>query len=157
MNISRFDSLNNHSGHYNKIEEAKRLANELRAIPAHLQSRCKSCPPIFIEAKKGFDIETCPLSDIIDYFRTHPKISRAKTAFLYRIVAVRFPMDYRIMKKIGRVSPLEIQLIESQATNDMAWLGEVGFQNCVRLDKSASISDLKVVKRKNDEIRVMRK
>jgi len=160
MNLSNFGSqnlINGHVQYYSKTEEAKRLADELRSRPARWIKRCHICPPVYIKAHKGFDIETCQLSDIIDYIRTHPKISQSKLTFLYRIVAVRFPMDYRIISKIERLSPLETDMIGSNATNDLAWFGETGFQNCVRLDKSLTIDGLKVVKRKNDQIRVVRK
>ena len=47
-----------------------------------------------------------------------------------------------------------MELIESEAKNDIAWLGEVGFQNSVRLDNSLSIPSVKVIKEKNDKLRI---
>lgn len=157
MNISKFNPkelINNQLITKSKVEEAKRLADELRSKPATIikADNFHHFEDIIKPAVKGFDVETCSLLDITKYIKTHPKISQSLLMFLYRIMAVRFSTDFKIMKK---TSPhkLEIELIESQAKNDIAWLGEVGFQNSVRLDQSLSLKSVNVIKAKNDQLR----
>ena len=155
MNLPKFDRIE-YDGfkiiNFSKVEEAKRLANELRSTKSW--NDVTPCGlPRMNPAVKGFDVETCSLLDITKYIKTHPKISQSLLMFLYRIMAVRFPTDFKIIKK---TSPhkLEMELIESEAKNDIAWLGEVGFQNSVRLDNSLSIPSVKVIKEKNDKLRI---
>jgi hypothetical protein len=158
MNLPKFDRIE-YDGlkiiNFSKVEEAKRLANELRSTEKKIiqADGFRYLNDIIIPAVKGFDVETCSLLDITKYIKTHPKISQSLLMFLYRIMAVRFPTDFKIMKK---TSPhkLEMELIESEAKNDIAWLGEVGFQNSVRLDNSLTIPSVKVIKEKNDKLRI---
>ena len=47
-------------------------------------------------------------------------------------------------------------MIQSHATNDIHWLGQVGFQNMVRLDKSLTLKTSNTIKNKNEEFEVRR-
>ena len=47
----------------------------------------------------------------------------------------------------------ELELIESESSNQVEWFGEVGFQNMVRLDKSLNKNYVKAVKINNDRIK----
>ena len=143
---------------YSKVEECKRLANELRSRPqmvikADNYHRLKD---VVIPAYKGFDVETCDFKDMKKYITNTPVISQSLLMLIFRIMALRFPKDYQTMKKNSHIQT-ELNLIESESKNDIAWIGEVGFQNCVRLDNSLTSKNIKVIKRNNDEVRVMRK
>lgn len=160
MNLDKFENTKLVNGkiiNYSKVEEAKRLANELRSKKAYTikSDSYHYIKDIHIPAKKGIDVETASFTEITMYIKTH-KLSQSSLMFLYRVLAVRFPTDFAIMKKSSPNS-LELELIESNATNDIAWLGETGFQNCVRLDGLLSNKNLKVIKRKNDNIEIKRK
>lgn len=161
MNISKFgnaDLINGNIKSYSKIEECKRLANELRsrskifvkADNFHVLS------DVVIPAYKGFDVETCDFKDMKKYISNTSKISQSKLMFVYRVMALRFPKDFQEMKKKSSIKT-ELNLIESEARNDIAWLGEVGFQNCVRLDNSLTSKNIKVLKKKNDTFQIVRK
>lgn len=160
MNLTKFENTKLVNGkiiNYSKVEEAKRLADEFRSKPAYTikADGFHYIKNIKVSAKKGIDIETCSFTDITMYIKTHKKISQSALMFLYRVMAVRFPTDFSILKKTSPIK-VELELIESNATNDISWLGETGFQNCVRLDGRLSNDNLKVIKRKNDEIEIKR-
>lgn len=81
----------------------------------------------------GFDPETATYSKMLSY-ATDPRIKKRSTALkmlVLRKIAVRFPDEMsRDKTKIAntfRVSLEEIELIQSNAKNDAAWFGEVGF------------------------------
>jgi len=160
MKLSLFgDSvlIDNQIQSFSKIEECKRLANELRSkperiIPANNYYRIKE---VVIPAYKGFDVETCDFKDMKKYIRNTPKISQSLLMLLLRIISLRFPKDYQTMKKNSPIQT-ELNLIESESKNDIAWIGEVGFQNCVRLDQSLTNKNIKVLKKKNDTLKIGR-
>ena len=60
-------------------------------------------------------------------------------------------------KKIDSRYKIEKELILSHAKNDVAWIGEVGFSNMIRLDGSLNNSSIKTTKLKNGEIRIIKK
>jgi hypothetical protein len=159
MKLSKFGNsvlIDNQIQSYSKIEECKRLANELRSRP---QMSLKAdgfhrLKDVVIPAYKGFDIETCEFKDIKKYITNTPIISQSLLMFMYRIMALRFPKDYQTIKKKSPINR-ELNLIESDAKNDIAWFGEVGFQNCVRLDNSLTKKNIKVLKRKNDRLEIV--
>jgi hypothetical protein len=161
MKLSKFGNsvlIDNQIQSYSKIEECKRLANELRSkperiIPANNYYRLKE---VVIPAYKGFDIETCEFKDIKKYISNTPKISQSLLMLMLRIMALRFPKDYQTIKKKSSIKT-ELNLIESDAKNDISWFGEVGFQNCVRLDNSLTSKNIKVLKKKNDILEIVRK
>ena len=47
-------------------------------------------------------------------------------------------------------------MIQSNSKNDIAWFGQVGFQNMVRLDDSLTNPKNKVVKSKNGKISIVK-
>jgi hypothetical protein len=161
MKLSLFgDSIliDNQIQSFSKIEECKRLANELRSKPemSIKADGFHRFHDVIIPAYKGFDIETCDFKDMKKYISNTPKISQSLLMLMLRIIAVRFPKDYQTMKKNSPIQT-ELNLIESESKNDLAWIGEVGFQNCVRLDKSLTNKNIKVLKKKNDTLQIVRK
>jgi len=143
---------------FSKVEECKRLANELRSKP---QMSLKAdgfhrLKDVVIPAYKGFDVETCDFMDMKKYITNTPIISQSLLMFMYRIMALRFPKDYQTIKKKSSIKT-ELNLIESEAINDVSWFGEVGFQNSVRLDNSLTSKNIKVLKKKNDTFQIVRK
>jgi len=161
MKLSLFgDSIltDNQLQSFSKIEECKRLANELRSKPKMVLKadgfhRLKD---VIIPAYKGFDVENCEFKDIKKYITNTPIISQSLLMFMYRIMAIRFAKDFQTIKKNSSIKT-ELNLIESEAKNDISWLGEVGFQNSVRLDKSLTSKNIKVLKKKNDTLQIVRK
>ena len=74
--------------------------------------------------------------------------------FVYRILVVRFHSLYATIKRdIDKRFKQELELIESESSNQVEWFGEVGFQNMVRLDKSLNKNYVKAVKINNDRIK----
>ena len=160
MNISKFENvklINGNIKSYSKIEECKRLANELRSRPQRIlkADNFHRLNDVVIPAYKGFDVETCEFKDMKKYITNTPVISQSLLMFIYRIMALRFPKDYQTIKKKSPINT-ELNLIESDAKNDVAWFGEVGFQNCVRLDNSLTSKNIKVLKKKNDTFQFSR-
>jgi hypothetical protein len=138
--------------------EAIRLSNELRSQP--MRSFIDMAGNrVDIPAKQGFDCETTDFMTMVNWLAdTRIKKSESLIAFVHRVMAVRFPNEYAQNKsKIDSRYRLEMDMIESKAKNDISWLGEVGFSNMVRLDKSLTSENNKVIKQRNGEIKVMRK
>ena len=129
--------------------EAVRLSNELRSKPASFYINLDGMR-IDIPAKKGFDIETADFMVMVNWLG-NPKIkkSNALISFVHRWLAVKFPDDYaKNKKKINDRHKGEIEIIVSNAKNDVSWLGECGF---------SSNPNTKIIKKKNGEIRILRK
>ena len=80
------------------------------------------------QLKKGFDIETCEFMDMVNWLAdTRIKKSQSLSAFVHRVMSVRFPNEYTNNKKnIDNRYNLEMELIESKSKNDISWFGEVG-------------------------------
>jgi hypothetical protein len=137
--------------------EAVRLSNELRAKPASTSINHKG-ERIDIPAKQGFDIETAEFSVIVNWLAdTRIKKSESLIAFVHRCLSVRFPDKYTQNKsKIDSRYKLEQEMIESNSKNDVSWIGEVGFSNMVRLDGSLTKLNNKVVKNRDDTVKVVR-
>ena len=138
--------------------EAIRLSNELRSKP--MRSFIDMAGNrVDIPAKQGFDCETADFTTMVNWLAdTRIKKSESLIAFVHRVMAVRFPNEYAQNKsKIDSRYKLEMDMIESKAKNDISWLGEVGFSNMVRLDKSLTSENNIVIKQRNGEIKVMRK
>ena len=157
MNLSKFENqelIDNNIQSYSKVEEAKRLADELRSQPPKT-TITMSGKRINIPAKEGFDCETCDFNTLCNWLRNTKEKSQSLIAFVHRVLSIRFPNEYAQKKNyIDMRYRTEFELIGSNATNDITWLGETGFQNCVRLDSSLSNHTLKVIKRKNDNIKI---
>ena len=83
---------------------------------------------------------------------TRIKKSESLIAFVHRVMSVRFSDEYGKNKsKIDSRFKMEYELIQSNSKNDISWLGEVGFQNMVRLDGSLNLKKSNPVKLKNNE------
>ena len=138
--------------------ESVRLSNELRAKPAHTELDFFG-NRIDIPAKRGFDVETADFTTMVNYLAdTRIKKSESSIAFIHRILSVRFPNEYAQNKiNIENRYKLEVEMIESKSKNDVTWLGEVGFQNMVRLDDTLTNPRNRVVKGNNDDYRIVRK
>lgn len=135
MNISLFDQSKEKDITYEG--EAVRLSNELRAKPARSFINIDGIR-VDIPAKQGFDCETVDFMTMVNWLAdTRIKKSQSLSAFVHRIMAVRFPTEYTQNKSnIDGRYKLEMEMIESKAKNDISWFGEVGFKNKVRLDGS---------------------
>jgi|LULR01.1.fsa_nt_gb uncharacterized protein YlaI len=139
--------------------EAVRLSNELRSKKARTYIHDQTGKRIDIPAKKGFDIETADFMTMVNWL-ANPRIKKSNSliAFVHRCLAVRFPDEYaQNKKKIDSRYKIEKELILSHAKNDVAWIGEVGFSNMIRLDGSLNNSSIKTTKLKNGEIRIIKK
>jgi hypothetical protein len=138
--------------------EAIRLSNELRAKPARTLIDDLGFR-IDIPSKKGFDIETCEFMDMVNWLAdTRIKKSQSLSAFVHRVMSVRFPNEYTNNKKnIDNRYNLEMELIESKSKNDISWFGEVGFSNMVRLDGLLTNNNNKVIENKDKTIKITRK
>jgi len=139
--------------------EAVRLSNELRSKKARTYIHDQTGKRIDIPAKKGFDIETADFMTMVNWL-ANPRIKKSNSliAFVHRWLSVKFPDEYsKNKKKIDSRYKAEKELILSHAKNDIVWLGEVGFCNMVRLDGSLNNPDTKIIKKKNGEIRIVRK
>mgnify|MGYP003636279523 CR=1 FL=1 len=138
--------------------EAVRLSNELRAKPASTSINHKG-ERIDIPVKQGFDIETADFKIMINWLAdTRIKKSESLVAFVHRCLSVRFPDKYTQNKsKIDNRYKLEQEMIESNSKNEIAWFGEVGFSNMVRLDGSLTKLNNKVVINRDDTVKIVRK
>jgi hypothetical protein len=161
MKLSLFgDSIliDNQIQSYSKIEECKRLANELRSKPERIlkANGYNILKDRVIPAYKGFDVEICDFKDMKKYISNTPNISQSLLMFMLRIIAMRFPTDFQTIKKNSSIKR-EMELIESMTINDPCFFGETGFQNCVRLDGTLSGKNIKILKKRNDNIKIVRK
>jgi len=138
--------------------ESVRLSNELRAKPSHTELDFFG-NRIDIPAKRGFDVETADFTTMVNYLAdTRIKKSESSIAFIHRILSVRFPNEYTQNKtNIENRYKLEVEMIESKSKNDVTWLGEVGFQNMVRLDDSLTNPNVRLLKLRNGQINIIRK
>lgn len=133
--------------------EAVRLSNELRAKPSRTwidDMGIRHDEP----SRQGFDCESCDFLTMVNWLAdTRIKKSNSLIAFVHRVMAVRFPNEYAQQKdKIDARFKLEYEMIQSKAKNDVAWLGEVGFQNKVRLDGSLTDSRTRIIKTRDGSI-----
>lgn len=156
--LSLFDQMFKNEINGSLIGEAIRLSNELRAKQAYTEIDY-SGKRIDHPAKAGFDIETCDINDIKNWLNDHTiKKSQSLLMFVHRVLAVRFPNEYTLLKNtIDKRFRKEMELIESEAKNDITFFGEVGFQNLVRLDGSLTNLNAKVVNMNNDRVKIIKK
>lgn len=138
--------------------ESVRLANELRAKPSRFYIDDEG-NRIDIPGKQGFDIEDADFMTIVNWLAdTRNEKSESLIAFVHRCLSVRFPTEYAQYKDniINRYK-MEYEMIQSNSRNEIEWLGEVGFQNKIRLDNSLNINNVKIIKDRNENIRIVRK
>jgi len=133
--------------------EAVRLSNELRYKPSG--TRINSLGESYFDNGRlwGFDVETAEYGKLLSYFTDAriKKRSQSLIVFILRVISIRFPNEYQNDKlKINKiVGKSERELIQSETKDEVEWLGEVGFQNRVRLDKSLNIKNVKSIKTKH--------
>lgn len=110
----------------------------------------------------GFDVNTADYSKLLSYFTDARVTKRSQSLICHvlRKIAVRFPNEMTTDKesiiRISGISREEFEKIQSEAKNDPAWFGEVGFQNMVRLDGSLHSNRAEIIK-KHDIIKVRHK
>ena len=140
MNLSPFDQSKADPRNLSYESEAVRLSNELRARPSITYIDVHGVR-VDIPVKQGFDCETADFNTMVNWLAdTRIKKSESLIAFVHRILAVRFPNEYTLYRdNINDRYRLEYEMIQSNAKNDIFWMGEVGFQNKVRLDNSISL------------------
>lgn len=109
-----------------------------------------------IPAKRGIDIKTCTFMDAVNWLAdTRIKKSETSRMFVLRHLAVRFPAEFSDYKvQIDQRYRLECEMIESKATNDARFFGEVSYQNMVRLDDSLTNPNVRIVKLNDDKYRI---
>ncbi len=87
-------------------------------------------------AKTGVNLETATFTEINDFIPNFK--SESMKELCRRVLDIRFPTEFN--SEVDKVDPSlkeEYELIrDSSRTKDVTWLGEVGFQNKVRLDGS---------------------
>lgn len=153
MKLSAFGS-NTHNITYKG--EAQRLANELRARPA-VSYIDRFGIRHDVPAKIGFNVETSDFIPMVNWIANkNIKKSASLLAFVHRILSVRFPNEYANHKsKIDKTFLEEFDLIKSESKNDIAWFGEVGFQNKVRLDNSLNNPRSKIKRSRLGKLKVV--
>lgn len=159
MNLPTFDQTR--KDEKNTYGESVRLSNELRLIPsgnvAKISTLTSELEMVFSEGRPwGFDVETAEYGKLLSYFTDNriKKRSQSLISFVNRVLAIRFPTEYaqdkiKIEKIIGHS---EYLLIQSVAKNETEWLGEVSYQNMVRLDGSLTNPNVKISKLKDGSI-----
>jgi len=112
-----------------------------------------------IPAKRGIDLRICSFNECVNFLAdTRIKKSESSMAFVHRIMAVRFSTEYAQSRdKIDTRYKMEYELIQSKAKNEMEFLGEVGFQNMVRLDNSLTDNRSKPVINRSGIVKIVRK
>jgi len=162
LKLSKFDQNRITDDSNNIIEtpysQAVRLSNELRSKPARTYIDSATGQRIDVPAKIGFDIETCTILQIKNWINDRTiKKSEALLMFVHRVLAMRFETEYSQMKdKIDSRFLQEYDLIQSEKRNEIEWLGDVGYSNLTRLDRSINNSKNKIVRQKNGSIKVVR-
>ena len=156
MNISTLDQSREKELSF--YGEAVRLSNELRAKPARTVINIDG-DRVNIPAKQGFDIETCSFMDLVNYLAdTRIKKSESIISFIHRVLSWRFPTKYTQHRdKINNRYKLEYEMIQSKSKKEIEFLGEVGFQNKVRLDDTLTKPNVRTEKLRNGKIRVVKR
>jgi len=138
MNISMLDQTRERE--QSEYGEAVRLSNELRFLPTGRFKIDSKGNRLNLPSRLwGFDIETADYSKVMSYFSPIvTKRSQSLTAFVNRVLSVRFPTEYHNDKRLRTrlVSEKEQELIQSVKKNEVEWFGEVGYHGKVRLDGS---------------------
>lgn len=135
--------------------EAVRLSNEFRAKPARtiIDPRGNR---IDLPARNGFDVETADFIKFAEWINdTTIRKSQSNLMFCLRIIALRFPIEFSILKNNLPQLRQEMELIESQAKNEVEWLGLCGYTNLVRLDGSLTYDGVVTKKLANDKYRTV--
>lgn len=162
MNIPNFDQTRIRRDNGEVFEEpysqAVRLSNELRAKIARtiidVNGERRDYP-----AKWGFDCETADYLDFTKWLNdTTIKKSPSLFWFVIRVMVRRFTTKHgEIRLNLNEKHRLEFDLILSEMTTEEEFLGNVGFQNKVRLDKSLDDNRSKTIILRDGTIKTTRK
>ena len=138
--------------------EAVRLYNELKTKPARFYINLNGVR-VDVPEKKGIDLNKSSFLQIVNWLAdTRFKKSESSEAFVHRFLSVNFNSEYSQHKnKINNRFKMEYELIQSNSKKEVQWLGEVGFQNKIRLDNSLNNNKSQIRKNKNETIDIIRK
>lgn len=111
-----------------------------------------------IPAKRGIDVLSCGFLEAVNWLAdTRIKKSETGRMFILRYMAVRFPNEFSQFKtQIDQRYRLEMEMIESKATNDSGFFGEVSYQNLVRLDGTLNNPKTRTIKLNNEGYKTIR-
>ena len=141
-------------------DEACRLANELRSKPAKTVINTYGSRTVRtdIPAKQGFDIETASFKTMVNYLAdSRIEKSESSIQFIHKVLHWRFEAEYNSKKdKIFKRFKLEKEMIQSNATHEIEWLGKSGYQN-FRQDGLFHESNVITEELRNGTVRVKRK
>lgn len=115
----------------------------------------------------GFDVWSASYEKLISYFSDARITNRSNAliSLVLRKTAVRFPTEYardktKLFDMIKKFNPLfdlnEIELIESNATNDPAFFGGASIQNLQLFNGKLTNPRSKFIKLKNEEFKIVR-
>tara|TARA_R110002051_G_C8556303_1_gene473487 strand:+ start:277 stop:741 length:465 start_codon:yes stop_codon:yes gene_type:complete len=134
--------------------EAVRLSNEVRPVIAHTDIETG----LWIEARQGINIETDGYPRFMVLLSSGKLNNHSLTCFILRIMAWRFPNKYNEIKsKLNRADKIEFDLIISNIRYEFEWLGETGYQNKVRYDKTLNKHNIISIKTRNGNFITKRK
>jgi hypothetical protein len=166
VNISSLD-YSNHLGDdgVTKIDyqaEDLRLVEQLKFIPSgnkmKYDVKTNELKMIWDKGRIwGFNVNTASFTKILSYFSTATgKKSQTMKSFILRKLAIRFPNEYTNNKSklsiLSKFPANEIELIESNATNDTTFTGSCGFNGKVRFDSPNK--KISYIKSRNGSIRI---
>lgn len=111
-----------------------------------------------IPAKKGIDVTTASFMQIINFMAdTRMKKSGSEIHFLHKCLALKFPTEYAQHKpNIEKRFKIEYEMIQSNAKNDLEYLGESDYSG-YRHDGSLFNPKNKKIKKRDGSIKIVRK
>ena len=138
--------------------EAVRLYNELKTKPARFYINLNGVR-VDVAEKKGIDLNKSTFLQIVNWLAdTRFKKSQSSIAFVHRFLSINFNSEYAQHRhKIDNRFKMEYELIQSNSKKEVQWLGEVGFQNMVRLDNSLTNNKSQIRKNKDNTISIVKK
>jgi len=158
LNLPTFDQTRKDEHDGSPYPEAVRLSNELRPVKpyTYIDTFGKR---IDVTARWGFHCEIAPYKDFTRWLNDKTiKKSESLFWFVIRIMVWRFPEKHTEIKNSLNISHRkEFELILSQMKKEVDWVGTVGFQNMVRLDKSLNNDRSKIIKKRDGTIEIRRK
>lgn len=154
--LSKFDQSRNKE--MTSYGEAVRLSNALRSKPSEPITDIVGRVLNWSEPKSGFDVENADYRVFTSWLSdTSIKRSESLFWFVIRVMSWRFPEKHiEIRTRLAENLRLEFDLILSNLRYEVEWLGEVSYQNMVRLDGSLTNKNADVIK-KNDTIKIKSK
>lgn len=141
----------------NPYGESVRLSNELRAKQSFSYRNMLGDLTI-IPAKEGFDCENAEYNKFTAWLN-NSSIKKSKSLFWFviRIMVWRFPLKHsEIKNNLSIKRRNEFDLILSEIKKELEWVGMVGYQNNVRLDKSLDNKNVKSIKLRDGNYKSVR-